>query len=401
MQKQFNQYSVGAWNTNGWNSTTNPDNRYFKENALKMINLDIFLISESHCLREETLEIAGFKTFQYNRSKISNRAIKGSGGVAIAINNRLLINHTVITVYKGNSDGILAVKLKNNDCDAFIGIVVNYLSPDTFHYGRDPEGYFADNAVIWSDLSDCDLVVGGGDLNSRTKNELDYLPEIDGKLVSPRSNPDHIKNSHGGFFLQFLKDNRALICNGRITPELNDFTFLGVRGRSVPDYVYCPADHIQYCKSVKVYKVSDIINDFDLDIPNSLPDHSMIVSHFDISTNCDFLPSVPKTNPADCFSDSIPAVKNKKNVKKIGETFFMSEEVLSQINDTIRKIEIMNINQNTLNEIYAEIKSLFLAEMSKLPDLPSSNCKQGRRQKRKANPFWNDELNDLWVIRCN
>ena len=79
----------------------------------------------------------------------------------------------------------------------------------------------------------------------------------------------------------------------------------------------------------------------------------------------------------------------------------MSEEVLSQINDTIRKIEIMNINQNTLNEIYAEIKSLFLAEMSKLPDLPSSNCKQGRRQKRKANPFWNNELNDLWVIRCN
>ena len=40
----------------------------------------------------------------------------------------MLNNHTVITAYKGNSDGIIAVKLKNNDCDALVGIVVNYLN---------------------------------------------------------------------------------------------------------------------------------------------------------------------------------------------------------------------------------------------------------------------------------
>ena len=341
--KQFNQYRVGAWNTNGWNSTTNIDNKYFKENVLKLIDLDIYLISESHCLKEETLAIPGFKTLQYNRNKISTRAIKGSGGVAIAINNKLLLNHSIVAVYRGNSDGILAVKLKNNDCDALIGIIVNYLPPDTYHYGRDPEGYFADNAVIWSDLSDCDLVVAGGDLNSRTKKELDYLPEIDGKLVTPRSNPDHVKNSHGGFFLQFLKDNRALICNGRITPELNDFTFLGARGRSVPDYIYCPADHVQYCKLVKVYTVSDIINDYSLDIPSSLPDHSMIVSHFDIDTNCDFIPSVPKTKSSNHLPLNATTIKKKMNVKKIYDNFFMNDEIF-QINNTIRKIEIMNVN---------------------------------------------------------
>ena len=44
---------------------------------------------------------------------------------------------------------------------------------------------------------------------------------------------------------------------------------------------------------------------------------------------------------------------------------------------------------------------IFLIEMSKLPDLPSSNSKKGRRQKRKSKPFWNQELNDLWVIRCD
>jgi hypothetical protein len=38
--------------------------------------------------------------------------------------------------------------------------------------------------------------------------------------------------------------------------------------------------------------------------------------------------------------------------------------------------------------------------MSKLPDLPTCNDKKGRRQKRKSNPFWNQELSDLCAVRC-
>ena len=77
----------------------------------------------------------------------------------------------------------------------------------------------------------------------------------------------------GEYILQFLKDNRALICNGRVTPVFNDFTFLSTRGRSVPDYIYCPADHIQYCKELKVIKVSEIIDHYKLPVPSSMPDH--------------------------------------------------------------------------------------------------------------------------------
>ena len=219
LNNSFNKYSIGAWNANGWNARTQPENQIFKENTLKCLNFDFFLISETHCLKNELIMIDGFKIFQYNRGKISNRAIKGSGGVAIAMNNKLLCNHSIISVIKGTHDGILALKVKNNDSDFLLGLVVNYLPPNTFHYGRDPEGYFTDNAVVWSDLTDCDLVVGGGDLNSRTKCDFDFIPEIDGRLIAPRTNPDNIKNSHGEYFLQFLKEQRALICNGRVTPE--------------------------------------------------------------------------------------------------------------------------------------------------------------------------------------
>ena len=283
-----------------------------------------------------------------------------------------------------------------------LGIVANYLPPDTFHYGRDPEGYFTDNSVIWSDLSECDLLVGGGDLNSRTKSDLDYIPEIDGKLIPPRSNPDTIKNSHGSYFLQFLKENRALICNGRISPHLNDFTFLSTRGRSVPDYIYCPTDQIHQCREVEVVKVSDIIARFNLAVPNSIPDHSILVARFDISTNEEYFPlshSDPKSKGS--APQNATFIKRKKDIRKIDETFFTSEEVLDQINSTIVRIELANVNQKTINEIYEKIKNIFLEEMSKLPDQAGSSSKTSRRLKRKSHAFWNEELQELWSIRCN
>ena len=40
--------------------------------------------------------------------------------------------------------------------------------------------------LYWSPkLSDCDLVFGGGDINARTKDLLDYLPEINGQTIPP------------------------------------------------------------------------------------------------------------------------------------------------------------------------------------------------------------------------
>ena len=118
-----------------------------------------------------------------------------------------------------------------------------YLPPDSYIYGQDNEGFFNKASVIWENLSDCNLLVGAGDLNARTKDLLDYLPEVDGNLPL-RENPDKSKNAHGDAFITFLKDNRAVILNGRITAHLNKFTFVSTRGSSVPDYLFCPLDQI-------------------------------------------------------------------------------------------------------------------------------------------------------------
>ena len=78
--------------------------------------------------------------------------------------------------------------------------------------------------------------MGGGDLNSRTREILDFIPDIDGRLIPKRYNPDKIKNRHCDSFLTFLKSCRAVIVNGIITPGFNNFTFVKSTGCSVPDY---------------------------------------------------------------------------------------------------------------------------------------------------------------------
>ena len=305
-----------------------------------------------------------------------------------------------MTTYRGKQEGILGLKLKCKESDTLIGLLANYLPPDSYLYGKDPEGFFLENSLIYSDLLDCDLVVGGGDLNSRTRGEKDYIDFIDGN-TAVRINPDQEKNSHGNFFLQFLKDNRALICNGRVTPEFNDFTFLSPRGRSVPDYIYCPADHINYCTSIKVLRVSDAINKFKLQVPRTLPDHSILISEFDISPSVIYTP-VTHTPVTQNQPGHLPfQPKIKKNVRKIDKSFMCSEETIKQVNQTIRKLESFNEDKIALNNIYSEIKDIFSSEIEKLPNIPVTNNKKGRRKLRKSAAFWNIELQELWETRCN
>ena len=52
-------------------------------------------------------------------------------------------------------------------------------------------------------------------------------------------------------FITFLKDNRSIILNGRVTPQFNNYTFVSPRGCSVPDYIISPVDHLMYCKEMK------------------------------------------------------------------------------------------------------------------------------------------------------
>ena len=227
-------------------------------------------------------------------------------------------------------------------------IVGFYLSPDSYIYRQDPENLFNEGAVIWDDLSDCDLLVGAGDVNSRTQKMLDYLPEIDGNLP-PRQNPDLNKNSHGNHFITFLKDNRAVILNGRITPQFNNFTFVSTRGTSVPDYMFCPLDNYKYCTEMKTLLVRDIVNSLAIPPPPSLPDHSILTGTFLTSS---YIFGQSEQSSFEPFTEIPIQNANKpprKNLKKINEQFFMSEETRQLVVGTIARLENISANQAEVN----------------------------------------------------
>ena len=336
----------------------------FKLNVLKCLNIEIVILCETQ----------NYTVYQHDRQP-QGWGTHGSGGVAIAIKNSLLFSHEIVGIYK-TFDGILGNKLQNRDTEYSKGIIGNYLSPDNYHYGRDPETYFNNCSVLWDTLSDCDLRVGTGDYNSRTKQQLDYIPDIDGNLVPPRTNIDNFKNSHDESFITFLKDNRAIILNGRVTPQFNNYTFATPRGASVPDYMFCPIDNLNNFEQFKVLLMKDIVNTFNLLPPQNLPDHSFLYGIFGTNQvekeiNSNYQPRLNFQNG--------PKPPPKKNLKKIDSTFFMNEDIQQQVLNTIEKIEANVGNQTELDMLWGDVKNLFLSEMDKLPILPSSNIKKSKQ----------------------
>ena len=389
-----NKYTIGQFNINGWFSVRNPYFNIFKVAILTNLNVDIIVLCETHCHNDDLISLDNYTIFQHNRLTGGGER-RGSGGIAICIKNSLLFTHEVAGLY-AHYDGILGVRLRHRFTEYSIGIMGNYLSPSNYQYGRDPEGYFNNCAAIWDTLADCDLRVAAGDYNSRTAQVLDYLPDIDGDLIPPRTNPDNIKNSHGDCFISFLKENRTIILNGRVTPHYNNYTFVSPRGVSVPDYIVCPVDNLTNCKSFQVLLMTDIVNMFGLLPPQTLPDHSFLIATFSTTTS-----GTTQSIPAPATPEfSVPKRKAKKNLNKIDSTFFMSDEITTQVLETIRKLELINKNQQEIDRIWGEVKGLFLNEMSKLPDLPTSKNKKNNRHFKKSQPFWNDELRSIWREVC-
>ena len=391
---------IGEFNLNGIKSLVNPDYVDFKKYVIASIYFDILILPETHCLPNDIIEIDNYKIFQNNRpNAVGTR--RGSGGIAIAVHSSVIESHTVVSVNKG-VDGQISVKLKNKFNDFIVGVLALYLPPDNYIYGREPEMFFNQATVLWEDLFDCDLLVGGGDLNARTKNMIEYLPDIDGNLIPVRENPDQIKNKHADSFITFLKDNRSIILNGRITPQFNNYTFVSTRGCSVPDYLFSPTDHLRFCKEMRTILMSDIVNTLQIQPPKSLPDHSIlkgifISSFYENNVQHVFPPNFPKVIPQNVTKSSRPP---KKNIKKMSKDFFMSPEIHQQVCETIRRIETSEYTQLEINELWSKIKNLFSSELNNIPSVPTSNNKRQNKLFRKSQPFWNADLAELWKTTC-
>ena len=102
--------------------------------------------------------------------------------------------------------------------------------------------------------------------------------------------------------------------------------------------------------------MTDVVNMFGFVPPRILPDHSILsatftTSYYEFGKNLEnnkYPESAPKQNS-----------KKRKNLSKINEAFFMSEQTLNLVLSTINKLETRVNNKHEIDQLWLEIKIYF------------------------------------------
>ncbi len=77
------------------------------------------------------------------------------------------------------------------------------------------------------------------------------------------------------------------VCNGRVPPQHDNYTFVHTRGKSIIDYIIIPIETIEQCVEFKVNTSRDMVNtycniiDANIDRSKIIPDHSVLTLKFD------------------------------------------------------------------------------------------------------------------------
>lgn len=175
------------------------------------------------------------------------RAVKASGGAGVFVKNTILDSFSVRT--DKAYEGIPCLHFEHVVSRYSFIVISCYLSPETSTWGRNADLFFAHLlSLIYA--ADADAVYICGDLNSRIAQLRDYGEEDD---IPSRVVLDTSSNKHGESFIEFLKDSKCCVLNGRVTPENDNFTSVSVRGKAVVDYIVTPHVDLNTCVKFKVF----------------------------------------------------------------------------------------------------------------------------------------------------
>lgn len=185
----------------------------------------------------QTINLEGYRFYAHTRQHTHVNAPKGSGDVGIFVRN-CLFDDFEMSVLDGSYDGILGLLLKSKQTDHEIVIYAVYLPPENSPWGRNATGFYSHLLGQIHLLSDKDAIVVCGDLNSRIGEMTDFILDVDG--IPCRTVIDKTVNQHGHTFTDFLIDSKMYVLNGRFCNNLDNYTSVSTRGRSVVDFIAVP-----------------------------------------------------------------------------------------------------------------------------------------------------------------
>ena len=182
-----------------------------------------------------------------------------------------------------SQNGIIGIELKSKLTAKCILVCSCYLPPEGSPWA-DTSSFYG-HLISQSYLNSyADNVFVAGDFNVRNGNRLDFIERMD--LHNKCHVLDKTINSYCDSFLEFIKDIKMCIVNGRVTPEFDNFTCFNRNGCSIVDYIITDYDSLNKCKKCKVFSVNEIINEnnkLESMISSSckVPDHSVIMVEFE------------------------------------------------------------------------------------------------------------------------
>ena len=101
------QISAEMWNVGGWPTKLPYCN--FKCSTLIKKQYDIICLCETWSRKDQTISLPGYSWFGQNRLRISERAIRGSGGVGILVKSNLLQDYNA-SIIDSQMESILWLK---------------------------------------------------------------------------------------------------------------------------------------------------------------------------------------------------------------------------------------------------------------------------------------------------
>ena len=298
----------------------------------------------------------------------------------------------LITIVDKSFDGILAIELLHKITEFTITIICVYLPPENSNYGRDASSFYSHLITLVYDAVNSDVTLICGDFNARIGERCDYIEDVD--ELPPRIVLDKVVNNHGELFIDFLRDIKMCVLNGRFQSTKDDFTCISTRGKSVVDYFAVPHECLRFCKDIFVNSVHSEIDRLKLhgllSSKCKSPDHSFVTAHIVYSYETEnTLPDKDGVNSDTIRKSKLYCFNNRPNA------FLNSDMWKNAINSIIYTREMEIRSQIDVDDSYKAYCDVLLNEMDTHLDYVGSS-KRVRKMFKSHKPFWNEELNIKW-----
>lgn len=386
-----------TWNINGWT----PNNRILRETIIAHLKPDILCLCETHLEKEETIQLEGYHFVPFNRKLRHVNAPKIHGGVGILIKDELYNIYSIVTVDK-TIDGLLGVKFTDKETQHDFVVFACYLAPDNSPYGRNQTEFLGHLITQLYIHNECDQIFICGDFNGRIGELADCIEGIDN--LPKRHVLDKTVQGHGEALIGFMNDAKLCALNGRLCPDNDDYTCISGKGLSVVDYIMVPHDVFEKCRYFKVHTMSDLAETCSIaqyiGCRCRLPDHSILHVKFDVKEARDVqhvFENKSMENSVNNNGHRCPVFnKRKYRFENVPNLFLSSESWKYSMNQLIDLFLTCRNNQNEIDNIYTKFCKSLTNEMNNYLRYTDSSKAVRKRYKNKK-PYWNEDLNSLWV----